>query len=528
MAGSDVGADRRRWKLGTLLYLSIGIAYLAVAGVVVATLHFEGRTEALQDAETRARLLLDRNMAIHTYFSTVLKPSVFRITDEHLGKEYFDPTWMSSTYAVREIDKIYKTLSPLDYYYKECAVNARSPENEADPYERAFIDWLGRDPKLQYRTGTRVIDGKPFFYVLRRGERMEGGCLRCHSTPAEAPGDLVRRYGPVRSFHRNVGDPVSAISIRVPLAAAYAQVNRETARLSALLLAILAALFGALAVANRNLFVSPVTALCGKARQIAADEAHLGEMVPVSGGKEMAELMDVFNTMSLSLALHREQLEARVAERTRELSEANRSLSREIEERKRAEEAQGRLGMAVEQAAGRERAMEEQLRQSQKMEAVGRLAGGVAHDFNNLLTVINGYSDYLLSSLPEADPSRGKLREIHKAGERAAALTQQLLAYGRKQMLRPRMVDLNAVVDGSVGMLRRLLGEDVEMVFRPGESLRRVRVDQGQVEQILMNLAANARDALPRGGRLVVETRNAGPDDLAGCAESGGAADPWV
>jgi two-component system, cell cycle sensor histidine kinase and response regulator CckA len=158
--------------------------------------------------------------------------------------------------------------------------------------------------------------------------------------------------------------------------------------------------------------------------------------------------------------------------------------------------------------ATEERRLAEQVLQAQKMEAVGQLAGGVAHDFNNLLTVINGYADVLLGQVPAVDPARDMLGEMARAGGRAAELTRQLLAFGRKQILAPRVLDLNGVVAGVGAMLGRLIGEDVVLATRLQPVLGRVRADPGQVEQVIVNLCVNARDAMPLGGRLVVETRN--------------------
>jgi PAS domain S-box-containing protein len=153
--------------------------------------------------------------------------------------------------------------------------------------------------------------------------------------------------------------------------------------------------------------------------------------------------------------------------------------------------------------------LEEQLRQSQKMEAIGRLAGGIAHDFNNLLTVITGYSEVALSRLRAEDPLHMELDEIKQAGNRAAALTSQLLAFSRRQVLQPKVLDLNMVLANVEKLLHRLIGEDVNLVVSLAQSLGHIHVDPGQIEQVLMNLAVNARDAMPKGGKLVIETHNA-------------------
>jgi two-component system, cell cycle sensor histidine kinase and response regulator CckA len=166
----------------------------------------------------------------------------------------------------------------------------------------------------------------------------------------------------------------------------------------------------------------------------------------------------------------------------------------DVSERKKAEEERERL--------------EQQLYHSQKMESIGRLAGGVAHDFNNLLTVISNYCDLVAGPLAEHDPMRVDIDEIRHAADRAADLTRQLLAFSRKQILRPRVIDVNESLSRSEKMLQRIIGEDIALVFVPDPDLLRTRCDPGQVEQILFNLAANARDAMPRGGQLTLETKN--------------------
>jgi signal transduction histidine kinase/ActR/RegA family two-component response regulator len=170
--------------------------------------------------------------------------------------------------------------------------------------------------------------------------------------------------------------------------------------------------------------------------------------------------------------------------------------------------ARGRIAVTSENVTGR-RELEARLQQAQKMEAVGRLAGGVAHDFNNLLTAIAGYSEFLISGLQD-DHLRRHAEEIKKASARAAALTGQLLAFSRRQVLQPRVLDLNAVVSDMDMMLRRLIGEDVELVNVLEPELGAVLADPTQLEQVIVNLAVNARDAMPQGGSVTIETANVG------------------
>ncbi len=200
----------------------------------------------------------------------------------------------------------------------------------------------------------------------------------------------------------------------------------------------------------------------------------------------------------------KEELEAHVRVKTKDLVQANFALQAEISGRKRTEE---------------------QLRQAQKLEAIGRLAGGVAHDFNNILTLIIGYAATLLDR-PDLDTEgRGSVENILKAAERASSLTRQLLAFGRKQTMAPVVLDLNIVLSEFAKMLPRLLAEDIELVFDPQPDLGRVRADPAQIELAVMNLALNARDAMPAGGTLTIRTRNqlraaavaGGGDGVAAC-----------
>ena len=169
-------------------------------------------------------------------------------------------------------------------------------------------------------------------------------------------------------------------------------------------------------------------------------------------------------------------------------------------------EIQGVIGVALDVTERRH--LTDQLRQSQKLQAVGELAGGVAHDFNNLLMVVKGHAQLLLDRMPEESPLRLGVQQMEKAADRAASLTRQLLAFSRQQVLQPRVMDLNEAVAGMIRMFSRVIGENINMAFLPGGNLGRVKADPGQIEQVLLNLVVNARDAMPEGGRLTIETSN--------------------
>ena len=169
--------------------------------------------------------------------------------------------------------------------------------------------------------------------------------------------------------------------------------------------------------------------------------------------------------------------------------------------------------VAVKRDVTREMELEAQFRQSQKMEAVGALAGGVAHDFNNILAVIMGYGEFIMAGLEPDSPLRKYAEELQHAAERAAGLTKQLLIFSRKQKVEPVVLDLNDTVKELEKMLRRLIGENIEMVVVPGKEIGRIKADAGYIGQVLMNLAVNARDAMPNGGKLTFATSNVTLDE---------------
>ncbi|HET6977972.1 MAG TPA: ATP-binding protein [Pyrinomonadaceae bacterium] len=255
-------------------------------------------------------------------------------------------------------------------------------------------------------------------------------------------------------------------------------------------------------VLSRNI-TSPLYQLTAGATAISRGDHS--RVVNIQQKDELGQLATAFNAMLTKVSNSQRELESKVQERTAQLEEANRQL-----ESLSQSHAQKRSVAEKERTDALEAlyATEMQLIQSQKLEAVGRLAGGISHDFNNLLTVILGYSDIMKRSLEEDDPLRRNIDEIIRASERAASLTRQLLAFSRKQVMQPKVFDLNIVVSDLEKMLRRMIGEDIELRVSAQTDLGNIKADPVQLEQVMMNLVVNARDAMPKGGKLSIETAN--------------------
>jgi two-component system cell cycle sensor histidine kinase/response regulator CckA len=256
-----------------------------------------------------------------------------------------------------------------------------------------------------------------------------------------------------------------------------------------LLFGLLAVMLAAIAaaVASRS-SLKPLARFVGFMRT-GADAGTYARYEQEGEPAEIATLTDAYNDLIDSLGRQHVQLERHTAE----LSLTNAQLRAEILERERAERALHES--------------EEQLRQSQKLESLGTLAGGIAHDFNNLLSVILGYAQFTLEDLKKDDPLHENIVSIQEAGERATGLVRQLLAFSRKQVLQPQILDLNDVVRGMRRMLQRLIGEDIDLRIELNDPIGSVFADRGQIEQVLLNLVVNARDAMPTGGTVLVETK---------------------
>ena len=480
-------------KLKNRINLASLLLLLLTSCCLVALVNYFQKQHALENAEEKSLILLQHNLAIHTYYNKQLKPHLFALTDRVRDPAYFDPVWMSSTFAVRGIDRLYQQLAKEDYYYKEAAINARSPENEADEFERGFIERLKKEPALEKLSGVRVLKDKPFFFTLIRGESMEKTCLRCHSTPDKAPGGMVARYGSSRSFNRSDGELVSAISIRIPLSEAYQQANSFSMKLSLILLGMLLVTYYLQNRIIKRLVLSPLEQFRSRADAIANNPELIGSEIAGDSALEINVIAASFNKMSIRLKSFVENLEQTVQERTAQLAQR-----------------------------------EEQLRQSQKLESVGRLAGGVAHDFNNKLTVILGNAELAIMELPETGNIHERLQQIMQAARHSRDTTAQLLAFSQQQLRAPRPLDLSATIAHSLATLSLLIGKSVQIAFTPGENTWLVTMDPSQVDQIIMNLTLNAGESMPGGGCLSITVENVSVDETTAASHKDTAAGDYL
>ncbi len=296
------------------------LATLSVS-MVCAVNYFQKRF-SYTVAENMSLILLQHNLAFHSYFNEQLKPKIYDLIDAKNDPDFFDPAWMSSTYAVREIGKVFDKNIGIHYYYKEAAINARSPQNEADDLESDFIHRLNSDKSLQKTSGVKDINGQPYFYTLIRGEKMGKGCLRCHSSSDMAPGNLVKAYGTARSFNRVEGEVVSAISIHIPLAEAYGDADHFSIQLSAVLLSLLLLVFFLQNKLINRFVLDPLQNFRSQAESISNDIENLGVAIPEVFTHEMNEIATSFNKMSFRLKSVVDGLEGTIHKRTAALEES--------------------------------------------------------------------------------------------------------------------------------------------------------------------------------------------------------------
>ena len=310
-----------RPRLWVVLFLIAFAVYLPLTAAIFYFMQRMGEREVLENSKLVAERIIERNLAIHSYINKKIKPALFPLLEDRIQQGYFDPAWMSSTHVVREIQGSLQKASEQGFYYKESAINARSPANEADAFERDFLERASRDSRLEEWSGIKKINGKSFYVVLRRGETMEEACLRCHSEPTKAPRGLVEHYGDKRSFGRKNGELVSVMSVRIPMEQAIA-LQAELQMWERLSIAVFIALtMTGLFFLGRSYVYRPLRRLQDGVRLAQKDQGILGTPIETKGSREIQEVADAFSAMSGKVKEHIEQLDSEVAKKTNEIRE---------------------------------------------------------------------------------------------------------------------------------------------------------------------------------------------------------------
>lgn len=322
--------DPRRTSFTTYAVVFMAAAYFIAAALTILFVGSLLRRDAIKEAESKARIILNHNLAIHTYHTHQLKPHLFELVDPAVS---FDPVLMSSTFAVRMIHGYFSDLLPEGYYYKECAINARNRDNEADEFEADFLRRLnaGADSVADY-SGVREIGGENYYVYMTRGETMETSCLKCHDTPEIAPEELITSYGAQRSFHRQPGEVISAVSIRVPLAVALGRANILSLELALGYVIIFGILFILHNRAGGILLRKPLQRVIESSLRISGNPEMFGNSIEAPKGRELAQLTDTLNTMSRNLADYRDNMQSKVDEQTQDILQANLELRKALDE----------------------------------------------------------------------------------------------------------------------------------------------------------------------------------------------------
>ncbi len=370
----------KKFKASASAYVTIGIAivFTLSAASLFFVVNSRSKNQVLKEAEAKAQRILQRSLAVHTYFSHNLKPKISELSDRVRLEESIEPSGMSSFFSFHEIDNYFKSLNnDGGYYYKECALNARSPENEADEIERAFINELNDDPQLQTRSGIRQIDNEYFFVSMHRGEVIEKSCLRCHNTLQGASKELKSAYDSTGNFSSTTGDVVSAVSIRLPLADEYKEAAISSRELSWILVAVLFCLFIVQYFINKFVIIRPIQILRSKILALVNNEDQLEQEISLPMSREMSEVVEAFNILSKKMRFQVDNLEETVDARTSELKDTIKEL-RESEQRYR---------LLVEHA----------------IEGICVIQDGFLKFYSPRVSEVTGYSAYELSTMPFID-----------------------------------------------------------------------------------------------------------------------------
>ncbi|WP_163338573.1 DUF3365 domain-containing protein [Desulfopila sp. IMCC35008] len=583
-------------KLRSRLALQSSAYVLLATLALLLVINYQLKNYAIDIAKEKAQLILEEKQATISFIEHNLRPPLFHlIKEQSLPNSYFEPSWMSAGYINRKIMSYFNESKFSDYYYKNAAVNARSPENEADDIEKEFLSKVRNNSSIDYETAVVEFDGKPFLVNMQsNSSTFKEGCMKCHSKPENAPEGLTEKYGTERSFDKIVGDIPSVLSVRIPLEKVYAQINSLSYAIFLTLLVFVGLVFIIHWFVIDRLIVSPVKKITQKAVAITHDDKLLGQSLTSTGKGELAELSNAFSNMSEKLADSHKKMDLILNERTEELNSTKEELQTVFEEmldgfalhemiyddnntpidykflkvNKAFEEITGldqndivgkrilevlpnierhwieKYGEVVqsgrpikfmnyekelnkhfeinafrnqenhfacifkditerENAESERLQLEEKLRQSHKMEAIGTLSGGIAHDFNNLLSAILGYTEIAKEDISYGHPARQSLEQVLIASNRAKEIVKQILTFSRKEKMNRVPVKINTIVEEALTLLRATLPATIEIHQQIPTTCAYVLADSNQIHQVIMNICANAAHAMESSGGIL-------------------------
>ena len=475
-------------SLKALMALWLSPVYVLAAILCIALVNHNDRQRAMAEARDKARILMEQTMAILAeYHAGVVSKTLEE--NQADSSESFDPVLMSSFYNIRRINEIYNEKSPHPYHYKVCAINARSPASEAEPYEAEIIERFNENPNLKEYSAVIDHNGEPNLVLLRPGRKTDQSCLRCHSTPQAAPKGLVDIYGDSRGFNRGLGAVPAAYSIRIPLAEAFHAADMFSLHLTPFVICVLVLLYFYASRLRERFIFRPLNLVREKAALISASpDQHLGEEIPLPKGAELRAVTDSFNAMSRALHHERDLLAERVEERTSDLTTANEILIRTEKDLQQAKDEAERSNLA-------------------KTDFLAHMS----HEIRTPLSVVIGMLQ-LLEGTGLSDEQREYLALLESSADGLSVILDDILDLSKieagKMDIHPRDTDLGEFLV-QVGSQARCQAEKKGLTFTmeldPGLP-EKVMVDKTRLRQILHNLLSNAIKFTPSGGvRLDVD-----------------------